>query len=1562
MRSQFTIIAAGVIAGMVCGGFSPLPAQSLSKMGGQAAGAGVYADAPPAPMTLSNLKVGPLSGTPETMAREFLRSQSQRFNMKSDLSDLTVSLVQESPAGYHVRFNQNYDGIPVYQSDVVVSIDRKNYVEFFASNYKPGISVPTVSAAMSGNAAIQSASTHLGVRGELHGPQTSQLMVKMEKGTAKLAYRIVLPAFEPRGDWEVFVDARSGEVISVTDMTCFHGPSEQGGRNSRVLKVDGSGYVFDPDPLSTAGATYGTGGYVDNNDADSPELNAERKLRTLRDITFSSGLYRLQGPYVTSFDWDPPSTPVVTAAHPDSFRYTRFQDGFEDVMVYFHLDQSQRHIQSLGFTNIQNNSIQADPHGFNGDDNSAYYPSTNRLTFGEGGVDDAEDADVILHEYGHAIHHGTVPGWSGSGQQGALGEGFGDYWAESYSRSLGHWQPANPPYFWVFDWDGHNPFWAGRVLNYALHYPEGLTGTIHTDGQMWSSSLMYIWNEIGREVLDKLVLQSHFYLPSSGVTMTLNAEAVIQADRNLYGGAHLQSIVYWFGLRGFINPANYVPQISHIPLTDTENLNGPYTVTATIVQGSSPLIPSSLKVFWTRTGTFTDSLQMTLTGTPNVYQALIPGNGIQATYRYYVSAKDSSGGAATHPTGAPGSFHSFIAGPDVIPPVITHTPLRDQARLRWPAMVRATVTDNLGVDSVWVDYMRLRGSLSGSFGMIRSTEDNFQAAFPLDTNQVVVGDTIIYKVVARDRSVAGNLATNPPTGFHRFAIISARGVVLVVDDDVTTKEKAISDKGIDERPAAQKGVSSRLIARTLTEVGFVVDTATFAAHDPASYANYDVVVWSAGSKTSGIFGDATKRAALVNRSQAGGKIWVEGGEVGYVFRKSGTTTDADPPFRREVLRDSNWISDVSSANLVLTVPTHPVFTTPHVISSPVPFPTSGIGHRDAMRLQPGDTHARKIAGWSTYAAQGPDTAGIIVYNPLPDPGVGQIVFATFSVGAITDTTVAKKFTENIAEFLMARPGGALISATPSGLDFGAVQLNDSATQFVRVQNLGTGSLSVTNITHANARFSVAPVSFTLGPQDTVRLTVKFKPVVLGTLYDTLRFVSNAASSPAIPLKGHGGVALMVVQPDSFAFTRQPTADTTFQMMKVKNAGTDTLRFTIEESLAGTSPSVLRSMEQQATIELPKGVAPAVNPPATKGGGGPDAFGYRWIDSDEQGGPTYNWTDISTIGTQITGWSPSADDGYVVISLPFAFTFYGNSYSSMKVVTNGWLGFDVASTSAAYLNGGIPATAEPNNALYPWWDDLDLSTSGTVHYHHDAANGRFIVQYTNVPHYGTTEPGLYTFQIILKPSGDVLYQYQDMQQTLTSSTIGIENGDGSIALQVVSSAAYMHNNLAILLTRDAVPWLSTDITQGILAPSDSVNVKVQIHPGVMSQGMYRARLTLAGNISAPVVVPVRLDIVTGVEGGPALPTTFALEQNYPNPFNPSTTIKYALPTEAKVTLKVFNILGQQVEQLVAGVLPAGFHDVRWNSRVATGVYLLRMEATPTNGSPAFIQVRKMLLMK
>jgi len=88
-----------------------------------------------------------------------------------------------------------------------------------------------------------------------------------------------------------------------------------------------------------------------------------------------------------------------------------------------------------------------------------------------------------------------------------------------------------------------------------------------------------------------------------------------------------------------------------------------------------------------------------------------------------------------------------------------------------------------------------------------------------------------------------------------------------------------------------------------------------------------------------------------------------------------------------------------------------------------------------------------------------------------------------------------------------------------------------------------------------------------------------------------------------------------------------------------------------------------------------------------------------------------------------------------------------------------------------------------------------------------------------------------------------------------------------------------------------------------------------------------------------------------------PTGFALKQNYPNPFNPTTTIEYALPQTADVTLKVFNVLGQEVNTLTNSVESAGVHSVQFNAtNLTSGVYFYRLQA----GS--FSQVNRMLLLK
>ncbi len=103
--------------------------------------------------------------------------------------------------------------------------------------------------------------------------------------------------------------------------------------------------------------------------------------------------------------------------------------------------------------------------------------------------------------------------------------------------------------------------------------------------------------------------------------------------------------------------------------------------------------------------------------------------------------------------------------------------------------------------------------------------------------------------------------------------------------------------------------------------------------------------------------------------------------------------------------------------------------------------------------------------------------------------------------------------------------------------------------------------------------------------------------------------------------------------------------------------------------------------------------------------------------------------------------------------------------------------------------------------------------------------------------------------------------------------------------------------------------------------------------------------------------------TDVGGTNELVTDFRLEQNYPNPFNPSTTIRYAVPLQSYVTVKIYSSLGENIAELVNLNQSAGTYQVTWNANnVASGIYFYSIQAVPTDGSDVFRSVRKMILLK
>ena len=207
-------------------------------------------------------------------------------------------------------------------------------------------------------------------------------------------------------------------------------------------------------------------------------------------------------------------------------------------------------------------------------------------------------------------------------------------------------------------------------------------------------------------------------------------------------------------------------------------------------------------------------------------------------------------------------------------------------------------------------------------------------------------------------------------------------------------------------------------------------------------------------------------------------------------------------------------------------------------------------------------------------------------------------------------------------------------------------------------------------------------------------------------------------------------------------------------------------------------------------------------------GGPDAFGYCFRDT-RTGGQTYSFTDISTSGTALT--FGSLDDDFADAAIPFDFNFYGTPYTSMRVLTNGFVRFGTTSTGTGAGNEEIPASAAPNNLIAPFWDDLVLNTATSVRTQTvgTTPNRTFIVQWTDMTAYDSADTLSFTFQMRLSEgSNEINFAYYlngvpPAPPTSVgpfingdSATVGIENATGSTGLQYSFDTARLDNGLLI----------------------------------------------------------------------------------------------------------------------------------------------------------------------
>ncbi len=364
-----------------------------------------------------------------------------------------------------------------------------------------------------------------------------------------------------------------------------------------------------------------------------------------------------------------------------------------------------------------------------------------------------------------------------------------------------------------------------------------------------------------------------------------------------------------------------------------------------------------------------------------------------------------------------------------------------------------------------------------------------------------------------------------------------------------------------------------------------------------------------------------------------------------------------------------------------------------------------------------------------------------------------------------------------------------------------------------------------------------------------------------------------------------------------------------------------------------SPSCLRGhlTALKVTLTFAEGGTQVLEYPVTIGTAGvgdptgPCAYGYWAFNNGDNHelAPTYNWHEISTIGTNI-GISDTYrhDDETRTVDLPFAFNHYGQTYSRVSICSNGWLAFG-ATYLVHYRNWMMPADGSPSAMVAAFWTDL---ANGQVFTYHDTAQHRFIVQWQGFRNYdGSSYSGNCTFQIIL----------HDPAHHAT------ETGDGLIVMQFKNITIY------------APPPETNYFTTGIQDHTREVGFTYAY--GNRYAG---GAATIAAN-RAIAFWPLRVATTpTSVPDAGSL----HLAQNHPNPFNPQTVIDYELPAAQHVVLRVYDLQGKLVSTLMDGVQSAGRHELVWHGRdqqgseAPSGLYFYRL--TTADGD----LVRKMTLLK
>ncbi len=490
------------------------------------------------PLTVFSGTTEPVRSSPEQSARTFLGQHQALFGMRGDLADLQLIEVDISQRGNrHVRFQQTYKGVPVYDATYQVHIRPGGRIDMANGHYYPGIEVST-SPSVPAASAIQAAEADLGGDRLKEDPETELMIVRNPETEAfALAWRVMIS--EMGLHWQYFVDAASGQVLEKLEM---------------ATDITGDGDIITETSCTTPNP-------------------ANRNLYRL------NGSGNLEGTYANVHNEE--ASRAFSSVN--SFQYAADNTHFEEVNVYYHIDIFRNdYMNTIGFAG-ENIGSDQDLEAFVHDPDflAAYIFSQEAVRFGDP-PDFALQDEVIYHEFTHAAadaingSHRLDPNRD---EEGAIGEGTADYFPGSHTgdAQIGNCVLVTPR-------DMENP----GIATYDQYLNDFQAPNVeeHRGGEFFSAVLWDLRNDGGISVqeADEIIFEAIRRL-SGSPTFIEYRDAMMAVDSDVNGGVNNDLIQDTFANRGIGEPVVLEVTISG-PGTLEIHQQGTWTASAENTSGS----------------------------------------------------------------------------------------------------------------------------------------------------------------------------------------------------------------------------------------------------------------------------------------------------------------------------------------------------------------------------------------------------------------------------------------------------------------------------------------------------------------------------------------------------------------------------------------------------------------------------------------------------------------------------------------------------------------------------------------------------------------------------------------------------------------------------------------------------------------------------------------------------------------------------------------------------------------------------------------------------------------